>query len=61
MGVFKKMDFKWENGGLKDKTILNSQSLNPDSLKLRLINTISPKIYKSIDNLNFTSLKNVLR
>lgn len=55
------MDFEWENGGLKDKTILNSQSLNPDSLKLRLINTISPKIYKSIDNLNFTSLKNVLR
>ena len=61
MGVFNKMDFEWENGGLKDKTILNSQSFNPKSLKLRLINTISPKIYKSIDNLNFISLKNVLR
>jgi hypothetical protein len=53
------MDFKWEKLESKDLTILNSQSFDSNQLKLRLINTISPKIYKSIDNLIFTFPKNV--
>lgn len=46
--VFREMDFNWEDLGNKTRTILNRSNLIPNIVKLRLINNISPKIYKHI-------------